>query len=95
MDSTRGPHLPFITPALIALLKPDVAFPVPVNQGARCFTLTRKKCVSAQVWEALCSGSLSASVFRINLPVIHPFEIIITVADGSPCAENCDLVGHP
>src|SRR5205809_6861582 len=95
MDSTCSPHLPFIRPALIALLKPNIAFSVPVNQRASCFALTHKKYVSAQVWGALCSGCLSASVFRINLPVIHPFEIIITVADGSLCAENCHLIDQP
>jgi hypothetical protein len=32
------------------------------------------------------------AVFRINLPVVHPFEIIAAIPDANACAENCYLV---
>src|SRR5207247_604438 len=93
MDEGHGrPVLTPIRPALIALLQPDIVFPVPVDQRAGCFALTHEKRVSAQMWEALFTAFERHTVFGINLPRIHPLEVITTITDGGSSAKNCCLL---
>src|SRR5438552_2693770 len=89
---TRGPCLPFIRPPLIALLQPDIVFPVPVDQRAGCLALTHEKRVSAQMWEAFFTAFERHTVFGINLPRIHPLEVVTTITDGSSSTKNCCLL---
>ena len=42
--------------------------------------------------EANFSGFSRHTLFGINLPGIHPLEVVATVADANPGAENCYLV---
>jgi hypothetical protein len=30
----------------------------------------------------------------VDLPRIHPFEVITAITDGFPCAENCYFLGY-
>ena len=78
---------------LVALLKPGVALAVPVDQRAGCLALTHEKRVTAEMWDTSLSF-LGCAAFGINLPGIHPLEVIIAIADGVSCSENCYLVGR-
>ena len=74
---------------LVTLLGPDILFPIPINQRARGFALLNQKRVAAEMWDPGFSCGMGGSCFGINLPGIHPFEIIATVADANAGPENC------
>ena len=74
-------------PLLIALRGPDVSLAVPINQRAGRLALLYQNCIAAETWNAGFAGTR----LEVNLPRIHPFEIIATVADANASLENCHL----
>src|SRR5437762_14361396 len=79
---------------LVALLEPDVTFAVPVDQRAGCLGLTHGERVATQVWDLCFTAFFGGTRFGVYLPGIHPLEVVATVADRSPCTENCHLASR-
>src|SRR5256885_16849117 len=52
-----------LPPMLVALLEPDVAFAVPVDQRAGCLALTHEKRVSAKMWDACFTRRVASTLF--------------------------------
>ena len=52
-----------LPPMLVALLEPDVAFAVPVDQRAGCLALTHEKRVSAKMWDACFTRRVAGTLF--------------------------------
>src|SRR5215831_18441891 len=43
------------------------------------------------MWDAGFMYGVGGTRFGVNLPGIHPFEVITTVADANACPKNCDF----
>src|SRR5205809_2761973 len=80
-------------PLLVAQLKPNVVFAIPVDQRAGCLALTDEKRVTAEMWDTTLSF-LDGAAFGINLPRIHPLEVITAIADCVSRSDNRHLVGR-
>src|SRR5437867_10913366 len=76
----------------VALLGPNIALPVPVDQRAGCLALLHEECVAAEIWGVCFTTFSSRTVFGKNPPGIHPFEVVPTVANGNSGAQNNYLV---
>jgi hypothetical protein len=57
-------------------------------QCAGDFALLNQKRVAAQTWNAGFNYGVGGTRLGVNLPGIHPFEIIATVANVNAGAEN-------
>ena len=80
-------------PLLVAQLKPNVVFAIPVDQRAGCLALTDEKRVTAEMWDTTLSF-LDGAAFGINLPRIHPLEVITAIADCVSRSNNRYRVGR-
>src|SRR5947207_6929621 len=93
-ESRPNPSMNILLSAFrsVALLGPNIALPVPVDQRAGCLALLHEECVAAEIWGVCFTTFSSRTVFGKNPPGIHPFEVVPTVANGNSGAQNNYLV---
>jgi hypothetical protein len=65
---------------------------IPVDQCTSGLALTDEKRVTAEMWNSFLSF-LRRAAFGINLPRIHPFEVIAAITGRVSCSKNSCLVG--
>src|SRR6266550_3476565 len=80
-------------PSLVALLKPDIALAIPVNQRASCLALAHEQRIATEMWDT-SFNFLGGASFGTNLPRIHPLEVITAIADCVSRSDNRYLVGR-
>jgi hypothetical protein len=79
---------------LIAPLRPDIPFAIPINQRTGGFALFNKKRVASKMWNTVFTYRGGGLQFGVNLPGIHPFQVIATVPDAHACSDNSDFSGR-
>src|SRR5947207_15855007 len=78
---------------LVALLEPDVALAVPVNQRASGLALAHEQRIATEMWDTSISFTDGAG-FGINLPRIHPLDVITAIADCVSRSDNRYLLAR-